>query len=103
MAEQEQAAVAGFVPGSLDGGEELIRYDGDKLFALVHRFVCCCRCWSGCDSRACGRRAREQWTKGASPSRGAPLGVRRSMLSLFADSETDFVFMRILMDGAKCK
>ena len=33
------AAVAGFVPGTLDGGEELIRFDGDKLFALVHRFV----------------------------------------------------------------
>jgi hypothetical protein len=66
--EPQQAAVAGLVPGSLDGGEELIRYDGDKLFALVHRFVCCCRCWSGCDSRTCEQRVGVHGTRGHSGS-----------------------------------
>ena len=48
--------------------QEPVHLAGGQVFALVHRFVYCCRCWSGCDSRACGRRAREQWTKGFSLS-----------------------------------
>ncbi len=37
--EQEQAAVAGFVPCPLDGGQQPVHFAGRQVFAVFHRFV----------------------------------------------------------------
>jgi hypothetical protein len=39
--QQEQAPVAGFIPATLRGGNQLLNFGRNKVFSVAHRFVSC--------------------------------------------------------------